>query len=167
MEVSRPLFFAAIALSIVSAASSAYLAFGRGGPVAPSAAGASSCACDDASLKRELADLKRTVDARREGDVKQLAARVTALESRSGAPAAADPDKPPAEPVPSAAAAPVATYTSFDLPNKAISIRQEEDGALRVSNTDPSMTGKFLHITGRDRDGAPHDISIVVPAPGQ
>lgn len=169
MEVSRPLFFSAVALSILSAASSAYLAFGRSAAVATSTGGAPACACDDDAMKREIANLRAAVEARRDGDVKQLSARVAALESRSGVAGSTTAGEEPDRPAPSAtvAAAPVATYTSFDLPNKALTVRQEADGTLRVSNTDPAMAGKFLHITGRDQDGAAHDISIVVPPPGQ
>jgi hypothetical protein len=169
VELSRPVFFSAIALAVLSAASSAYLAFGRSASVAASPAGEASCACDDAALKRELAELRKAVDARGDGDVKQLSARVAALEKRpasAGAGTAGDDGERPAPSAPPAAA-PEPKYTSFDLPSKALSVRQDEDGTLRVTNTDPAMSGKFLRITGRDQDGATHDISIVVPPPGQ
>ena len=172
MEVSRPLFFAAIALSILSAASSAYLAFAR--RPASSAPQAGACACDDAALKSDIEALRREIRSRApapsDAAAKRLEARLAALETKSGV------TPPPADPgdasgAPTAARAVLRDGTppikSFDVPSPAVQVRQGPDGDLSVVNTDPSLTGKVLFITGHTEDGATTQMSIVVPAPAK
>jgi len=178
VEISRPLFFAAIALSVVSAASSAYLAFGRHAPAPANVPGAAACACDDASVKREIAELRRALDARgtqpRSNDptVERLAARVAELETRSGVTApsrsAGDVGAPPS---PTASGAPSLlpdghpAFTSFDLPSSALTVRQEPGGGLAVTNSDPALAGKGFTVTAHAADGSTHEVYIVIPPP--
>ncbi len=177
VEVSRPVFFGAITLAVVSAVSSAYLAFGRRPPAESAAA---VCACDDAALKKELADLRRAVQGRgpaasgSDAEVKRLTTRVAVLETRSGVapPPAPDketddapPDGGPAKPAASLMPDGQPAYKSFDVPSAALQVRQESTGALAVTNTDPSLTGKRVVVIARAEDDSEHPVSIIVPAP--
>lgn len=175
MKASPPLLYGVVAASVLSLALSVYAAFGRKPATALPASGASNataCACDDAALHRELADLKRALATR--GDdarVRRLAARVEALEAKAGVPppasvdGAGDPGPAPAASTATAAAAPV--LTSFAVPSPAIRVRQEPGGGLAVTNTDPAMTGKHLVFKATAADGSTHDVHIIVPAPAQ
>lgn len=167
MEISRPLFFGAIALSVVSAGLSTFAVLGRRAPVPVAGGPASACSCDDAEARREIAELRKALDARGDTDLKRLSLRVAALEngSATGSPPAGDDADRPATSA-RGADAPIPVFTAFDLPSKAISIRQEGT-SLSVSNTDPAMTGKFFRIKARAEDGSTQEISIVVPAPGK
>jgi hypothetical protein len=61
----------------------------------------------------------------------------------------------------------VTRYVRFELPSKALGVKQDELGNLSVSNTDPALTGKLLMIKGEAEDGTTTPLSIVVPAPGK
>lgn len=167
VEISRPLLFGAASLALVSAAFSAYLALSHRPAAGAPQAGA--CACDDAALKREIEDLRREIRARSQapsGDTaKRVEARLAALETKSGV----------APPPPDPSGAPTATTTvlrdgtpriqSFDVPSPAVKVQQSPEGSLSVINTDPSLTGKVMIITGHTEDGAAHPMSILIPAP--
>ncbi len=75
---------------------------------------------------------------------------------------------------PSAAAASAATpaaarglprYESLTVTNDAVKVRQDEAGALAVTNTDPALTGTRMIVEARLEDGTTTQVSIIVPAP--
>lgn len=163
MEVSKPFFYGVLALSLGSAALGAVAAFGRRDVTASVAPG--SCTCDDTALRRELAELRRALDARApDASVKRLAERVAALEAGNGGSAKPADGTPAASPSPSATAAPKLT---FEVPNEGLAIRQEPGGAIAVTNSDPALTGQHLKVTARAEDGSTQELSIIVPAPGR
>jgi hypothetical protein len=176
VQASPSLLYGIAAASVVSLALSGYAAFGRRPAAASPAPGANAaCACDDAALRRELAELKQALAAR--GDdarVSRLTARVEALEAKSGVaapPSAEGADDPAVGPAPTASAAAARagapSFTSFEVPTPAIRVRQEPGGALAVTNTDPAMTGKHLTLKATAADGSTHDVHVIVPAPQQ
>jgi hypothetical protein len=61
----------------------------------------------------------------------------------------------------------VTRYVRFELPSKALGVKQDEQGNLSVTNTDPALTGKLLMVKGEAEDGTTTPLSIVVPAPGK
>lgn len=63
-----------------------------------------------------------------------------------------------------AEAAPV-RYARFEGPD-ALHIEQVESGDLRVTNTDPALTGHLVTITAFDADGGRHALPVLVPPPG-
>lgn len=177
MKASPSLLYGVAAASILSVALSAYAAFGRRPAAASPASTASSataCACDDAALRRELADLKRALGTQSEdARVRRLAARVEALEAKAGVSppppsneGAGDPGGSPA-PAASTARAAAPALTAFEVPTPAINVRQEPGGALAVTNTDPAMTGKHLTLKATAADGSTHDVHVIVPPPAQ
>ncbi len=56
-------------------------------------------------------------------------------------------------------------YVRFDAPERALSVRQLENGAISVTNTDPSLTNRTVVIKAITDSGTVHDLVITVPAP--
>lgn len=174
----RRLVQAALLLSALSAALSAYAAFGRA-PPAPTG--------DAAALRAELTEAREALDAKADaaqlaGALQRLHARIDALEARSrlpgspdtGAGADADADGSPTAPAASAApAAPSAAepprtaprFVQLSSPEKGVSVKQMDDGSIAVTNSDPALTGRTLLIKARADDGTERDLTITVPAP--
>lgn len=61
--------------------------------------------------------------------------------------------------------APPPRYLRFEGPG-ALHIEQVESGDLRVTNTDPALSGHLLTIQAYDADGGRHALPVLVPPPG-
>lgn len=159
------MLYAAIALSAGSLALSGWLLATRPGTAGPAAASASSCNCDDQAIRRELAELRQLSGqvAAQGAGIRALTERVNAFDSRDGgsaaprvAAAADHTDRlPSGDPV----------YVELRAPSKAVSVKQDPNGSLSVTNTDPSLTGKTMVIQAVDGDGQKREVSVVVPPP--
>ena len=174
----RRLLHAALLLSAVSAVVSMYSAFG---PPAPAPA-----AGDPASLRGEIAELRKALDAKADtgqlaASIQRLHARIDQLEARlakappaTGAAATPDDERPSpagsADPSPSSAGEARGTFkgprfVELQPPAKGIAVKQLEDGSFSVTNTDPALTGRTMLVKGKADDGTERDIAITVPAP--
>jgi len=95
-----------------------------------------------------------------------LAARVQQLEMRRA-------QAPAPMTAASETAAPEATkpetrrFVSFELPSRALEVKQAENGALSVTNSDPTLTGKMLRVKARADDGSEQEVTILVPPPAR
>jgi hypothetical protein len=121
--------------------------------------------CEDLKARAELAELRanreRTGETRA-GEAQARANPDLATNAANGSSSGGPPPAPPRTPLP-AGATPM--YVKFDVPNKAVSVVQAPNGALAISNTDPSLAGKSITISGVTADGDTEAIQITVPPP--
>jgi len=145
-------------------------------PRADGAPGDAARACEDGAARREIAELRRALGAPREPGqgtlgaqaLRSLSERVVALEAEAARRREAGPEAGDAARADAAAPrADVRRFVRFDPPSPALRLRQLPDGAIAVTNTDPSLTGKYLVVPAHAEDGAVEQVPIVVPAPGQ
>jgi hypothetical protein len=137
-------------------------------PAANAPAPAPSTPVSDADARRAIADLSRRIDALgatprgggANGDLVALAARVAALEGRLAVDAGAPPSSSAAP-----AGGPTRRFATLRSPNPAITIREDATGGITVTNTDPSLTGQRLEVTGETADGRTERFHIIVPPP--
>jgi hypothetical protein len=95
-----------------------------------------------------------------------LAARVQQLEiQRAQAPASLAAATETA--APEAAKPETRRLVSFELPSGALEVKQAENGALSVTNSDPALAGKMLRVKARADDGSEHEVTILVPPPAR
>jgi hypothetical protein len=121
------------------------------------------CTCDDGALRRDVDELRRLVASTRNDAMLRLASRVAVLEAQRDAGGGSN-DAPLAASRATPAAMP--RFVRWEVPNRAVSIRQVEDGSFAATNTDPALTGQTLIVEGFTAEGEHRPVSIVVPAPG-
>ena len=71
------------------------------------------------------------------------------------------------EPPEAAAPPPRPRYVAIRSPSAAVTVEQNEKGALFARNTDPAMTMKQILVEAERPDGSIVKIPITVPAPGK
>ncbi len=73
----------------------------------------------------------------------------------------------PTEPPEAAASLPRPRYVAIHTPSKAVTVEQNEKGALFARNTDPEMTMKQIWVEAQRPDGSIVKVLIMVPPPGE
>jgi hypothetical protein len=170
MDGSRLTYLSAIA-SMAALVASGYAVYAarRAPPDPPAGA----CACGDLPTRRDFDELRRSLAAgARAGGARevpqdlaeQVAALRTDLDRLRGRDGEATPDgggeQPPAPPGPR-------RFVEMVAPSTAVSVRQLPDGSIVASNTDPSLTGRYMTVDAKAEDGTVQKVRITVPAPGQ
>lgn len=158
----------ALAGAAISVVLSGYAAFGRPRSEARAPARGELCACDD--LRREIEARSRDLAPARgiAGGVesalalKRLSDRIDALE-RGSSRAGGEADPKAAKP----AGAPerARRFVKFEAPNQAVRVEQAADGSLRITNTDPALTGQPLIVQAHAEDGSVEPVTITIPSP--
>jgi hypothetical protein len=162
MEAFNRLAAVALAAALVSLGLSGYalLVVHR-----PLPAPAASCSCDLATLDRHLEDLERRPGrARSPGlnpqvaeSIANLSDRVARVEQHEGIDAGAKASGPKQRETP--------RYSSLTTHSPAVSVSQDEHGALVARNTDPALTGSTLVVEAVREDGTVEQVVITAPAP--
>lgn len=126
-------------------------------PAAPPRADDAATQAELVRLRAQVETLGRAVAHLRATSAPAAAPAVDGLPAATGAPTAPVDDEP-------AAAAPTPpTYRAFEAP-RGVVVTTAGSG-LAVRNTDPSLTGQVVTVTGERDDGERELLTIVVPAP--
>jgi hypothetical protein len=139
----------------------------------PAPAGPAACTCNDDALRRDVEDLRRTVQAAsgQASDLgtvqmlKRLASRVETLESKVDAEVPGSSGSAGGDRTTGGAPSAAERIVKFDLPSDRMQIKQMEDGSFAVTNSDPALAGKMLTVQAHRGDGTIEQVSIVVPPP--
>ena len=129
---------------------------------------AASCSYDDASLRGEIDDLRRSLAMRSpsgggamapdvQAQLAALRAEVAQLRASSPSSGPGRPTTPPPKPGP--------RVVQFNSPSSAVAVRQLADGSIAVSNSDPALTGQIMTVDALDDQGTVTPMRITVPPP--
>ncbi|MFO0550897.1 MAG: hypothetical protein U0271_21080 [Polyangiaceae bacterium] len=140
-------------------------------------------AAPPSSPSASAAPLTSSATAAPRSDLTNLERRLAALETRSGQleRIIAELSRGQPSPSPAAGASVVAAssanpnqmpdgaprFARFDAGGSNIEVKQEESGALAVTNRDPTLTGKVLIVRAYDADGHETTVTVVVPPPSK